>query len=161
MKIKNKMVDYEITLVKFLQIYFGVAPAVSKNITHEDVQQLFSTVESLTDRDFWLTCNHEDLLTEYVRVKDKNNIIMYYKRLELFNADDMQESFDLDYSDCSEIDYLCILLNNIDINNLSKYELCELKNKLKKIKKQNAKNIDKKITDINKRLRYMKRRNIK
>ena len=158
---KKEMIDYDITLVKFLKIYFGVAPAQAKNITHEDAKQLFEPIETLTDNEFWLANKEQNLGTQYIRVKDNNNIIMYYKKLEFCDVDDIMESTDAEYNGMSDMEYMCIMLKNVDINKLNKYELCELRKQLKRIKKLNVKNIDGKITAINKRLRYMKRRNIK
>lgn len=148
----------DMSLTKFLQIYFGANPSQIKNITHKDAFRLFS-LEALTDVEFWAEHNAKDLMTNYIRVKDKHNIIMYYSKLELVYQTDIINSDNMEFNKYSEMENCFILLQTIDIKSLTPRELYELKQKLKKIKKYVGKGIDRQIYKIDKQLRYLKRRN--
>lgn len=76
---EQTMLEKEITIQRFLHIFMGISPSITKNITHEDASKLFSELESFSDREFWKKCKREELIN-FVRVKDKNKKVKYYRK---------------------------------------------------------------------------------
>ncbi len=64
---------------------------------------------------------------------------------------------DYEYNSMTEIEYLLIPLNNIDLESLNKRQLCELRKRFKKFKKINRKLLNEEIDNIQKRLRKLKK----
>lgn len=158
------MLDNEITLTKFLYIYFGIAPIVAKNITHQDMKKLIPDVRCLGDKEFWAKYGYEELCNKelcnnYIKVTDKNNNIMYYNKNDIDSSLVMPlpENDDPTFENPSEIEYLAIELCDTDITKLNPRQLCELKDYLKKVKKYSGKIIDKKIATVQKQLRKIKK----
>lgn len=152
--------NYDMSLIKFLQIYFGVNPWQVKYITHKDAFELFN-LNALTDTEFWDKHSEKDLKENYIRVKDRHNIIMYYKKLKMLDEQNIIICNEMDFNAPLEIENYFMLLQTTDIKNLTSKELCELRNQLKNIKKYIGKSVDRKISTINKQLRYIKGRDKK
>lgn len=156
---EKAVLDYDMSLIKFLNLYFGVNPNQVKNISHKDACKLFS-LEPLTEENI-KKHSQEDLRINYIRVKDKYNNIMYYQKLEMIYKLEVTEYNESQFNEYTEIEWQFILLDDIDISNLTPWQLQKLKNELKCIKKYIGKKVDKKIYSIDKQLRYIKRRDKK
>lgn len=153
---EKTVLNYDMSLIKFLNLYFGVNPKQAKNITHKDACKLFS-LEPLTEENI-KKHSQEDLRINYIRVKDKYNNIMYYQKLEMISVLETIECNESEFNEYTEIEWQFIALTNIDISNLTPWQLQELKHELKNIKKYIGKQVDRKIASIDKQLRYIKRR---
>lgn len=153
---EKSMLEKEISMTKFLSLFLGINPAQARHITHEDAKILFPNLLVMTDCEFWANNNYEELVN-YVKVKDKNNDTMYYKKIGIKEDYIPDNCCDFEYNSTTEIDYLLIPLCNIDLDSLDKRQLCDLRKKLKKIKKINRKLLDEELDDIQKRLRKLKK----
>lgn len=152
--------NYDMSLIKFLQIYCGVNPWQVKYITHKDAFKLFD-LKVLTDTEFWDKHSEKDLKENYIRVKDRHNIIMYYEKLKMLDEQNIITCNEMDFNAPLEIENYFMLLQTTDIKNLNSEELYQLKRQLKNIKKYIGKCVDGKIGMIDKQLSYIKRRNKK
>lgn len=155
----NSMLDREISMTKFLSLFFGINPAKARHITHKDLRVIYPTLESFSDFEFWKLHSYEDLIN-YIKVKDKDNKIMYYTKIKVKTNELPIECSDSEYNDESELNALIIPLQGIDLDNLDKWELCELKRKLKNIKKINRKVLDEEISAVKKQLQKIRKENI-
>lgn len=150
------MLEKEVSMTKFLSLFLGINPAQARHITHKDAKLLFPNLLVMTDHEFWANNSNEDLVN-YVKVKDRNNETMYYKKIIIEDDYIPDDCFDFEYNAITEIEYLLIPLNNIDLDSLGKRQLCELRKRLKKFKKINRKLLDEEIDNINKRLCRLKK----
>ncbi len=132
------VLEKEITMTKFLSHFLGINPAIARNMTHKDAQILFPNLKYYHDNQFYQNVNTEDMIN-YVRVKDKNNQVMYYNKPKLTidavyatcsDEEYKQHSKDIELTD-REIDKLLESILNINLNDLSKWELCLLSKNLK------------------------------
>lgn len=227
---EKSLIENEISMTKFLNRFLGVNPNIAKNITHDDVKILFSNLESFTDYEFWNKNMQFDII-DFVRVKDKNKKVKYYRKpiinikeeiqelekieecsltfflenylgekttfLNLFTHDDAldyysqiiyltEEEFenldnplknknyikviDVDNNilyydklsiynhkndECSE--NIILKYKKINLDDKEKWELIELKKKLKLIKKNNRRVLNQQITDVSKQLTKRKK----
>ncbi len=227
---EKALIEKEITLPKFLLIFMGISPAITKNITHEDIPKLFNNLESFTDHEFWNKCSRENLI-DFVRVKDKNKKIKYYRKPLILNFEDSstkikelslkaflgqylkvnpsytrswthadaltyyhqinaltEEEYESledplkssDYVKVTDIEKkslyydkvhiyetetdeqlqrLILHYEEMDLDKLEKWELIELRKKLKLIKKNNKQVLDKELSNVSKQLTKRKREN--
>ena len=153
---EKSMLEKEISMTKFLSLFYGINPAQARLISHSDLKLLISDLEVMTEREFFNQKSLEDLIN-YIKVKDKDNKIRYYKKPKINERNEIYECTDYEFSCKTEIDYLIIPLQNIDLELLDKRELCELRKKLKKIKKLNRNLLDEEINAVQKRLRKLKK----
>jgi len=157
---KKSILEKEISMTKFLSLFYGMNPAQARLISHDDLKLLINDLESMSERDFFSKYSLEDLIY-YIKVKDKNNKIRYYKKPKIDEINEVYECTDYEFLSATELDYLIIPLQNINLELLNKRELCELRKKLKKLKKLNRKLLDEEINAIQKRLRKIKKEEFK
>ena len=153
---EKSMLEKEISMTKFLSLFYGINPAQARLISHDDLKLLINDLEVMTEREFFDKKSLEDLIN-YVKVKDKDNKIRYYKEPKINERNEIYECTDYEFSSKTEIDYLIVPLQNIDLELLDKRELCELRKKLKKLKKLNRNLLDEEINAVQKRLRKLKK----
>lgn len=153
---EKSMLEKEISMTKFLSLFYGINPAQARLISHDDLKLLINDLEVMTEREFFDKKSLEDLIN-YVKVKDKDNKIRYYKKPKINERNEIYECTDYEFFCKTEIDYLIVPLQNIDLELLDKRELCELRKKLKKLKKLNRNLLDEEINAVQKRLRKLKK----
>ena len=225
---EKSILEKEISMPKFLSVFLGLHPVTAKNITHEDAKILFSDLESYSDREFWDKCRREES-SNYVRVKDKNKKVKYYRTPEMIinetDTDEIEETslksflgkylgenpsytrfltheqalktyeqinaltqseydklddplkttdfirvtdsqkkvlyYDKFYiyknMDDEELEELIIQYRDMNLDELEKWELLELRKKLKQIQKNNKQVLDRQITNISKTLTKRKK----
>ena len=76
---EKSMLEKEISMTKFLSLFYGINPAQARLISHDDLKLLINDLEVMTEREFFDKKSLEDLIN-YVKVKDKDNKIRYYKK---------------------------------------------------------------------------------
>ena len=153
---EKTMLEKEITMTKFLSHFLGVNPAIARNITHKDASVLFSNLVVYTDADFYSSIEACEMIN-YVRVKDCNKKTMYYEKPLIKDNTDIPECTDFEYNFNMELDSLVAEFIELNISDLEKWQLLELIERLKCIKKHNRKILNEEIKIAKKQLRKIKK----
>ena len=153
---EKTMLEKEITMTRFLSLFLGVNPAQARNITHKDAAVLFSNLVSYTDTEFYTNVRDNDMVN-YARVKDKDKKIMYYLKPTIKERFENDECTDLEFNSNFELENLLLEFQDIDLSSLDKWELCELKDRLKLIKAHNSKILNDEISAVKKQLKKLKK----
>ena len=116
------------SIMKFLQQYFGIDPSKTRFLTHEDLSKYNTGIKLITefDEDF----DYKLATGEIIEVIDAKHQSQYYEiNRELLLSDEEiindNEDYDLMINDI-------ISLDDVEFSNLETYELLDLRNKLKK-----------------------------
>lgn len=153
---EKTMLEKEITMTKFLSHFLQINPAIARNITHSDAKILFSNLVIYSDADFYNFVDSKQMIN-YIRVKDCNKKIMYYQKPTLKNDVEIPECTNMEYNFNDNLDPLIVKSIEIDLNNLEKWQLCELLEQLKYLKKNNRKILNNEIEAVKKQLRKIKK----
>lgn len=116
------------SIMKFLQQYFGIDPSKTRFLTHEDLSKYNTGIKLITEFDE--NFEYKLVTGEIIEVIDAKHQSQYYEinRELLLSNDDIN----IDHEDFDFLIDDIISLDDLDLQNMDKYELLLLRKKLKK-----------------------------